>query len=188
MLLPTEHAAELDAHGTTRAAVLVPLVELRGRIHVVLTRRPATMRRHAGEIAFPGGRSDDDDPTPTATALREAHEEIGLRPENVEVLGALSPVGTFVTGYAVYPVVGWVEHPGRWQLSPREVDAVLELDLEALRESHEQRRLVRQGVPFLTDTYTVDGHEVWGATGRMLKDLFARLPPDLVGAIDPAAR
>jgi 8-oxo-dGTP pyrophosphatase MutT (NUDIX family) len=188
VLLPTEHAAELDAHGTTRAAVLVPLVELRGRIHVVLTRRPATMRRHAGEIAFPGGRSDDDDPTPTATALREAHEEIGLRPENVEVLGALSPVGTFVTGYAVYPVVGWVEHPGRWELSPREVDAVLELDLEALRESHEQRRLVRQGVPFLTDTYTVDGHEVWGATGRMLKDLFARLPPDLVGAIDPAAR
>lgn len=188
MLLPTERAAELDAHGTTRAAVLVPLVELRGRLHVVLTRRPSTMRRHAGEIAFPGGRSDDDDPTPTATALREAHEEIGLQAENVEVLGALSPVGTFVTGYAVYPVVGWVEHPGQWQLSPREVEEVLELDLEALAASHEQRRLVRQGVPFLTDTYTVDGNEVWGATGRMLKDLFARLPPDLVGAIDPAAR
>jgi 8-oxo-dGTP pyrophosphatase MutT (NUDIX family) len=184
-LLPTEQAAELDAHGSTQAAVLVPLVELDGRLHVVLTRRRNDMRRHAGEISFPGGRSDPEDATPTATALREAHEEVGLPPENVEILGALSPVGTFVTGYAVYPVVGWVAHPGEWQLSPREVDAVLELDLEQLRASHEQRRLVRQGVPFLTDVYTLDGHEVWGATGRMLHDLFSRLPADLLGT--PAA-
>ena len=187
-LLPTEHAAELDAHGTTQAAVLVPLVELGGRLHVVLTRRRSDMRRHAGEISFPGGRSDPEDATPTATALREAHEEVGLPPANVEILGALSPVGTFVTGYAVYPVVGWVDHPGEWQLSPREVDAVLELDLEDLRASHEQRRLVRQGVPFLTDVYTLDGHEVWGATGRMLNDLLSRLPSDLLGAAGPGVR
>ncbi|MEV4422174.1 CoA pyrophosphatase [Patulibacter sp. NPDC049589] len=186
-LLPTEQAAELAAHGSTRAAVLVPLVELDGRLHVVLTRRRSDMRRHAGEISFPGGRSDPGDPTPTATALREAEEEVGLPQGNVEVLGALSPVGTFVTGFAVYPVVGWVDHPGEWQLSPREVDVVLELELGALRDGYERRRLVRRGVPFTTDAYVVGDHVVWGATGRMLTELLERLPPDLVGAAGQGA-
>jgi 8-oxo-dGTP pyrophosphatase MutT (NUDIX family) len=186
-LLPTEQAAELAAHGSTRAAVLVPIVELDDRLHVVLTRRRSDMRRHAGEIAFPGGRSDPEDDSPTATALREAHEEVGLPPHNVEILGALSPVGTFVTGFAVYPVVGWVEHPGEWQLSPREVDVVLELALDDLRAGYERRRLVRRGVPFTTDAYVVDDHVVWGATGRMLTELLERLPPDLVTGDVPVA-
>lgn len=181
-LLPTEDAAALSAHGETRAAVLVPLLELDGRIHVILTRRRSDMRRHAGEIAFPGGRADPGDPSPTATALREAHEEVGLPPENVEVLGALSPVDTFVTGYAVYPVVGWIRHPGEWELSPHEVDVVLELSLAALRDGYERRRIERRGMTFETDAYVVDDHFVWGATGRMLADLFERLPPELLGA------
>lgn len=155
---------------------------------MVLTRRPSDMRRHAGEIAFPGGRCDPGDPSPTATALREAHEEVGLPPGNVEVLGALPPVGTFVTGFAVYPVVGWVDHPGEWQLSPREVEVVLELDLAALQAGYERRRLVRRGVPFTTDAYVVGDDVVWGATGRMLAELFERLPPDLVAAPEGAAR
>jgi 8-oxo-dGTP pyrophosphatase MutT (NUDIX family) len=167
--------------------VLVPIVELDDRLHVVLTRRRSDMRRHAGEIAFPGGRSDPEDDSPTATALREAHEEVGLPPHNVEILGALSPVGTFVTGFAVYPVVGWVEHPGEWQLSPREVDVVLELALDDLRAGYERRRLVRRGVPFTTDAYVVDDHVVWGATGRMLTELLERLPPDLVTGDVPVA-
>lgn len=183
-LLPTEQAADLAAHGATRAAVLVPIVELDGNLNVVLTRRRSDMRRHAGEISFPGGRSDPEDVSPTATALREAHEEVGLPPANVEVLGALSPVGTLVTGFAVYPVVGWVDHPGEWQLSPREVDVVLELELGALKAGYERRRLVRRGVPFTTDAYVVDDHVVWGATGRMLTELLERLPEDLVGAAE----
>lgn len=187
-LLPTEHAAELATHGTTRAAVLVPLLELDGRLHVVLTRRRSDMRRHAGEISFPGGRADPGDPSPTATALREAEEEVGLPPANVEILGALSPVGTFVTGFAVYPVVGWIDHPGEWQLSPREVDVVLEFGLDDLQAGYERRRLIRRGVPFTTDAYVVGEHVVWGATGRMLRDLIERLPPDLVPAATPASR
>jgi 8-oxo-dGTP pyrophosphatase MutT (NUDIX family) len=187
-LLRTEPAAELDAHGSTRAAVLVPILELDGRLHVVLTRRRSDMRRHAGEISFPGGRSDPEDVSPTATALREAHEEVGLPPENVEILGALTPVGTFVTGFAVYPVVGWVDHPGEWQLSPREVDVVLELELAALQAGYERRRLVRRGVPFTTDAYVVGDHVVWGATGRMLTELLERMPEDLVGAARVAPR
>lgn len=181
-LLTTDAAAALTTGGgSTPSAVLVPLLEINDRLHIVLTRRRSDMRRHAGEISFPGGRSDPEDPTPTATALREADEELGLPPENVEVLGALPPVGTFVTNYVIYPIVGWVRRPGEWLLSPHEVDSVLELDLGALRAGYGQKRLVRQGFAFDTDTYTVDEHEVWGATGRILGDLLARLPDDLTG-------
>jgi 8-oxo-dGTP pyrophosphatase MutT (NUDIX family) len=172
----------MTAHGSTRAAVLVPILEHAGRLQVILTRRRHDMRRHAGEISFPGGRSDPEDASPTATALREAHEEIGLPPANVEVLGALEPVGTMVTGYAVYPIVGWVRHPGEWLLSPHEVDSVFEFGLSELQASYERRRLVRRGIPFLTDAYTVDGQVVWGATGRMLRDLLTRIPEDLIDA------
>lgn len=179
-LLTTEAAAELTTGGgSTPSAVLVPLLEINERLHVVLTRRRADMRRHAGEISFPGGRSDPEDVSPTATALRESDEELGLPPQNVEVLGALSPVGTFVTNYLIYPVVGWVRRPGEWLISPQEVDSVLELDLGALRAGHARKRLIRHGIPFETDTYTVDDHLVWGATGRILGELLDRLPDDL---------
>lgn len=180
-LLPTEDAAELTAHGSTRSAVLVPLLEVNDRLHVVLTRRRNDMRRHAGEISFPGGRCDPEDASPTATAVREAEEEVGLPRENVEILGALSPVGTFVTNFAIYPVVGWIRHPGEWLLSPHEVDSVLEFDLGRLQAGFERRRLLRRGIPFDTDTYTVDDHLVWGATGRIVADLLRRLPDDLTG-------
>lgn len=170
----------MSAHGATRAAVLVPLLQVNGRLQTILTRRRPDMRRHAGEISFPGGRCDPEDPTPTATALREAHEEVGLPPENVEILGGLTPVGTFVTGYAVYPVVGWIRRPDVWALSPHEVDVILELDLDRLQAGYERRRLIRHGIPLQTDAYAVDDHLVWGATARMLGDLLARMPDDLL--------
>ncbi|MBF6621699.1 MAG: CoA pyrophosphatase [Patulibacter sp.] len=186
-LLPTEAAAELTTGGgSTPSAVLVPLLEINDRLHVVLTRRRDDMRRHAGEISFPGGRTDPGDGSPTATALRESDEELGLPPENVEVLGALSPVGTFVTNYLIYPVVGWIRRPGEWLISPHEVDSVLELDVGALRAGHGRKRLVRHGIPFETDTYTVEEHLVWGATGRILGELLDRLPDEFTAP--PAER
>jgi 8-oxo-dGTP pyrophosphatase MutT (NUDIX family) len=192
-LLTTEAAAALTTGGgSTPSAVLVPLLEINDRLHVVLTRRRDDMRRHAGEISFPGGRTDPGDASPTATALRESHEELGLPPENVEVLGALSPVGTFVTNYLIYPVVGWIRRPGEWLISPHEVDSVLELDVAALRAGYARKRLVRRGIPFETDTYTVDEHLVWGATGRILGELLERLPAGLTappgGREDPLSR
>ncbi|MCK9249849.1 MAG: CoA pyrophosphatase [Solirubrobacteraceae bacterium] len=178
-LLVPEVAAGLTAiGGTTRAAVLVPLWVRDGRTRVLLTRRHRDMRRHAGEISFPGGRSDPEDGSPTATALREAHEEVGLEPSAVEVVGALPPVGTMVTGYVVHPVVGWVAPPSAWTPSPVEVDEVLDLDLVELRDSHHRRRLVRRGIPFHTDVFEVGDAFVWGATARMLVDLFSRWAPD----------
>jgi 8-oxo-dGTP pyrophosphatase MutT (NUDIX family) len=175
VLLPAEEAIALDVSGHTDAGVLVPLYLQRGELHVVFTRRRDDLRRHPGEISFPGGRKDPQDPDLRATALREAQEEIGLPSADVEVLGALQPVPTLATGYAVYPFVGLIEPGHEWELSAREVAELIELSLTALEHGYGRRRLVRRGLPIRTDTYLVDDHLIWGATARILGDLLDRL-------------
>jgi 8-oxo-dGTP pyrophosphatase MutT (NUDIX family) len=167
----------MEVHGHTQSAVLVPLYAApEGGVHAVFTRRRHDLRRHAGEISFPGGRRDHGEEL-VRTALREAHEEIGLEPDAVDVVGALAPVGTFVTGYAVYPFVGVLEAPPQWVVADTEVAEVLELPLATVRAGHDVRRLVRRGIPFRTDTYEVGPHLIWGATARIVADLLRRLSP-----------
>ena len=180
VLLDAAQAASLDVHGRIDAAVLVPLYAVDGELHAVFTRRRDDLRRHPGEISFPGGRQDDDETDLRLTALREAEEEIGLRPRAVEIVGALQPTPTIATNYAVYPFVGLIEAGHAWQLSATEVAEVLELPLRALRDGYERRRLLRRGVPFRTDVYVVGDDLIWGATARMVGDLLERLPDDLL--------
>ena len=157
------------------SAVLVPLYQQNGDLHAVFTRRREDLRRHAGEISFPGGRQDSPEEDLRVTATREACEEIGLPPEAVEIIGALQPTSTIATGYAIYPFVGVIS-PGRsWTLSPREVAEVLELSIGDLRAGYSRQRLLRRGLPIRTDTYTVNGNLIWGATARILGDLMERL-------------
>lgn len=165
----------MDAHGRTDAAVLLPLYGWPDKAGLVLTKRRADLRRHAGEISFPGGRRDEPDEDLRRTALREAQEEIGLDPSGVELVGALPPVGTFVTSYKVHPFVGLIEEGLALEPNPAEVAAVLTLRLDALRAGYGMRRLVRRGVPIRTPTYTVGEHMVWGATARILAEFLARL-------------
>lgn len=175
VLLGAEQAAELEVHGKVNAAVLVPLyLDAEGALHAVFTRRRDDLRRHAGEISFPGGRADDGEGL-IATALRETEEEIGLPAGDVEIVGALQPTPTIATNYAVYPFVGLIEATREWTLSPREVDAVLEFSIADLRAGYDRRRMLRRGVPFRTDTYVVGEDLIWGATARILADLLARL-------------
>ena len=141
----------MDVHGGKDAAVLVPLFE-DGGLHAVFTRRRDDLRRHAGEISFPGGRQDDPAEDLRFTALREAEEEIGLAPDDVELVGALQPT---------------------------EVEIVLEFALRDLVAGHEMKRLVGRGVPIKTPTYTVDGNLIWGATARIVQDMLKRLKPVL---------
>ena len=165
----------MEVHGGKDAAVLVPLFEdAEGELHAVFTRRRHDLRRHAGEISFPGGRRDDGEAL-VDTALREAHEEVGLPPAAVRLVGALPPTPTFVTNYAIYPFVGMIEAGFAWVVEHAEVDEVLELRVEELRASRGERRLVRKGIPFRTPTYEVDGHVIWGATARILEELLSRL-------------
>jgi 8-oxo-dGTP pyrophosphatase MutT (NUDIX family) len=181
--------------GEIAAAVLVPLF-LAGEAaepHLVLTRRRADLKRHAGEIAFPGGRRDAGDADLAETALREAEEEIGLPRTEVRLLGQLPPTSTFATNYVIHPFVGLIAEGRAWRLSAREVDAVLELPLEALRAGRTRTQMERRGITFETDAYVVDEHLIWGATARILEDLLGQLDSsqDLgAGALDlePLAR
>jgi 8-oxo-dGTP pyrophosphatase MutT (NUDIX family) len=180
VLLTPESATSIPVAGRTQAAVLVAVYLERGELHVVLTQRRHDLRRHAGEISFPGGRHEHGERDLVATALREAHEEIGLPPIGVEIIGALTPTPTIATGYAIYPFVGVIEPGMRWTLQPREVEQVIELSVASLHAGFRRRRLVRRGVPILTDTYTIGEHLIWGATARILSDLIQR-----VREIDP---
>jgi 8-oxo-dGTP pyrophosphatase MutT (NUDIX family) len=172
-----DEAAAMDVHGGKDAAVLVPVFEdAGGALHAVFTRRRHDLRRHAGEISFPGGRRDAGEEL-VETALREAHEEVGLPPDAVEVVGALPPTPTFVTNYAIYPFVGVIEHGFEWVLQRTEVDEVLELPLEELRAGYGERQMTRRGITFRTPAYEAGGHMIWGATARILGELLARLEP-----------
>ncbi len=175
-LLSAEAAAALPVRGRKKAGVLVPIFASdAGALSVVMTRRGDKLRRHAGELSFPGGRADDDDDNLSSTALREAHEEIGLAPPSVELLGALPPTPTIATGYAVHPFVGLIEPGQEWIRSQREVESIHEFDVAQLLAGYARRKMGRRGIRFTTDTYVVDDQLIWGATARILGDLFARL-------------
>lgn len=161
--------------GRTHSAVLVPLFcAPDNRLHAVFTKRREDLSRHAGEISFPGGRRDEGESL-LETALRETWEEVGLPASEVDVIGALAPVGTVATDYAIYPFVGLIEHGFAWVMEEAEVAEVLEFALDDLVAGHSFKRLVRRGIAFRTDVYEVDGHMVWGATARIFSDLLRRL-------------
>jgi 8-oxo-dGTP pyrophosphatase MutT (NUDIX family) len=155
--------------------VLVPLfLSAEEEPHAVFTKRGTGLRRHPGEISFPGGRRDPQDADLSDTALREAEEEIGLARTEVKLLGQLEPTPTWVTNYVIHPFVGLIPAGRAWELSPQEVDAVLELPLRALREGRTRTRMQRRGIEFETDAYVVDGHLIWGATARILENLLGQ--------------
>jgi 8-oxo-dGTP pyrophosphatase MutT (NUDIX family) len=175
LLLTAEEAAAIDVHGRTDAAVLLPLYGWPERPGLVFTERRADLRRHAGEISFPGGRQDEPGEDLRSTALREAEEEIHLDPDRVELVGALPPVGTFVTSYKVHPFVGLIPDDLPLRPNPDEVETVLTFELDQLRDGYAMRRLVRRGVPIRTPTYEVERHMIWGATARILGEFLERL-------------
>jgi 8-oxo-dGTP pyrophosphatase MutT (NUDIX family) len=160
----------------TPAAVLVGIVGHADGPRIVLTQRTAHLADHAGQISLPGGRMEPCDADPVATALREAHEEVGLAPEHVEVLGHLEPYET-VTGFLIRPVVGWIEPPVVLAPDPFEVAEVFELPLRFALDPANHRR----------DAYERDGRRrqfyvlpyehryIWGATAGILVNLARRL-------------
>lgn len=158
------------------AAVLVPIRQTGGEARVILTRRNAAMRSHAGQIAFPGGRAEPGDSGPEATAMRESGEEIGLAPANVAILGFLDGYLTG-TGYHVSPVVGLVDAGFSPRPDPAEVDAVFEVPLGFLMDptNHftHQRSLAGRQRRYLAMPF--GEHYIWGATAGMLRNLYDRV-------------
>jgi len=164
----------MDASGSVDAAVLVPLLGWPERPGLIFTERRHDMRRHAGEISFPGGRRDPGE-SYVETALREAEEEIALGRDRVEIIGALPPIGTFVTNYKVHPIVGLVSGGLEFEPNPAEVETVLAFEIDELRKGFAMRRLIRHGIPIRTPTYVVAEHLIWGATARILGSLLERI-------------
>jgi len=164
----------LVPEGKTRAAVLVPLLAVGGAVHVLYTRRAASLPHHQGQVSFPGGTHDPSrDESPVATALREADEEIGLRPGDVRVLGRLDDIETMTSRFMITPVVGLVPHPYPWTPCPREVDHIFTVPLASLLAPDAQHTETwdfdGQQVPI--DHFAVQGQVIWGATHRITRNL-----------------
>lgn len=162
-----------------QAAVLMPIVMRGDGAGMLLTQRSANLSHHAGQISFPGGRAEHTDNGPVATALRESHEEIGLKPEQVRVLGAL-PQYLTVTGFAVTPIAAWVE--GNPALTPaeREVAEIFEAPLEYLLDPANYRIHSAQLPDGANRSYysvSWDKYFIWGATAAMLRNLYLALRP-----------
>jgi len=168
--------APAHAEDLTPAAVLVGLVEHPQGLSVILTRRADTLRRHTGQIAFPGGRSDPGE-TPWATALREAKEEIGLDPVLVSLAGLSTPYRTG-TGFFITPVVGFIAPGAALEANPDEVADIFETPFGFLMDpaNHEQHeRTTPAGEARRFYAMTWEDRFIWGATAGMLRALYDRL-------------
>jgi 8-oxo-dGTP pyrophosphatase MutT (NUDIX family) len=157
------------------AAVLVPIV-LRPEPGVLLTKRTAHLSKHAGQVSFPGGRIDPEDAHPEAAALREAEEEIGLDPAEVELIGRM-PTYVTGTGYRITPVLGLVRSDLKFVPSPHEVDAVFELPFSVLLDPAAPRREMHRSGGRMREywVWPHPEHFVWGATAAILVHLARRL-------------
>ena len=170
--------AALPEGGLARAAVLVPLLEKDGEVHVLLTRRREDLRRHAGQVSFPGGRLEPGE-EPLAAALREAEEEVGLDPAQVDVLGRLDETLVLVSGFRLTPFVARVPHPFAFAPDPGEVAAILFVPLRDLaREgAHRTELHERYGMRHEVHFYDAGGEVIWGATARVLSKLLSIWTP-----------
>jgi 8-oxo-dGTP pyrophosphatase MutT (NUDIX family) len=150
------------------AAVLIPILASTPDPRLVFTRRSDSLSRHAGEISFPGGLVDPGEGLAVA-ALREAEEELGLAPDDVELLGALEPVHTRVTGVLIVPFVGLLWRDPRFTPNAAEIAEVLEYPLADLAARAEIREFEHEGRWFQTNVFDMDGNVIWGATGHILQ-------------------
>jgi len=155
------------------SAVLVPIYERDGAWYIVLTKRSENVEHHKGQISFPGGAYDEEDGDLETTALREAFEETGIRPEDVEILGMLDDQATFTSNFAITPFVGTIPYPYEFTVSRKEVDELIEAPVASLLD------------PFCFSPQTPDsggrlhpwgyyrygGHNITGITARILKQL-----------------
>lgn len=172
----------LEPEGKTRAAVLVPLVPIDGDVHLLYIRRAATLSHHQGQVAFPGGTVDAErDPNAVATALREAHEEIGLRPDDVRIVGVLDDIETMTSRFVITPVVGVTPHPYAWTPCPREVDHIFTVRLADLLLPEAERRETWDfgGRSLPIDHFPVAGQVIWGATHRITRNLLDIIEKEL---------
>jgi len=173
----------LSAAGYMPAAVLMPLYCKDKQYHVLFTRRTNTVATHKGEISFPGGRYEKKDGSLLNTALRESAEEIGLMPQDAEILGELDDTLTTTSSYVISPFVAFIPYPYAFRLEESETEEIIEVPLESLiNQSPPERRVeFKDGKPLDSYIYNYQGQIIFGATARILYqflDIWLRLAGD----------
>jgi len=169
--------SDLPPHDFRRAGVLVPVFERDGTAHVLLTKRTDTVEHHKGQISFPGGRQEMDDPDLLTTALRETYEEIGLDPALVQVLGRLDEIETVVSGFAITPYVGLIPPPQDLHLNPAEIAELVTVPVAVFLDPSNLRTETRHrgGQSHEIYYYEYPPHVIWGATARIIKRMVGLL-------------
>ncbi len=171
-------APDLEPETARRAAVLILLYPEPDGPVFPLTVRHAGLPQHPGQVSLPGGAIDPGE-SAEAAALREIREELGVSSDDVRILGALSTLWVLVSNFVVHPFVGWIDRRPAFELDPREVDALVEVPLSAIRDPTRLHWTRRERDGHLIDYpyFDLAGHHVWGATAMILGDLACLFDP-----------
>lgn len=169
---------QMECKDATPAAILILVYDRDGEANVLFTERTHHVEHHKGQISFPGGASDDGDEDLARTALRETEEELGVRPEDVEIIGRLDDMVT-ISNFRVTPFVGVLRTNSEYTfvLNSHEVERVVQVPLPHLLDERNMELEVRQhkGKQVLVPAYTYENHRIWGATARMLRQFLELL-------------
>jgi 8-oxo-dGTP pyrophosphatase MutT (NUDIX family) len=164
------------------AAVLFPIFSANGEYKVLFTQRTHKVESHKGQISFPGGGVETEDSSLEETALREAHEEIGLLNKDVEILGQLDDTTTVVSNFVVHPFVGRIPYPYDFKINPVEVKRIIEVPFRIFLSDdpkYKRDRAEFEGVTYQTPAYVYDGDVIWGATARIIEGFMGILKSEL---------
>ena len=173
--LANSEPARVQVDDARDAAVLIPIVAV-PEPTLIFTVRTETLSSHKGQISFPGGSIDPADATPKAAALREAQEEIGLDPEAVEILGELDSFPTYVSGFVVHPVVGWLPEAPDLRPNPSEVAEVLHVPLAELNEEiRAEPGFSHREQTYPTEAWVWNDNVIWGVTARIVRSFLSTL-------------
>jgi 8-oxo-dGTP pyrophosphatase MutT (NUDIX family) len=162
------------------SAVLIPLFCREGQCHMLFTERSSELSSHKGQVCFPGGASQPGDSSLLHTALREAEEEIGLKPEDVEIIAELDDITTVSTGYVISPFVAFIPYPYPFKVNHQEITEVFSVPLSFLvdRDHLKKDCQISDSQVFTTPCYQYAGHVIWGATSRILRQLIEITGPE----------
>lgn len=181
-LLSNRRRIELSDPNFSHAAVFLLLFNRDGEYYIIFTKRTNEVQHHKGQIAFPGGAFDEKDETLLNTAFRETFEEIGIKREDIEVLGTLDDIVTFTSGYIVTPFVGFLKHPPlNYKIQVHELEEVIEVPLSVLLDDKNFRAEQHDyfGKEVTVYFYNYNKHEIWGATAMILKQFLDLLKKEL---------